>query len=573
MGLTFLDRRRFPILASLLLPVLAVAFFSPFYQTNDDVAMRLLAEGNFVPDGEPLPFLMHVNVVIGAVLTLAYKVAPNVPWYDLLMGAGLTAAAAALLDVWSGTAKRLELVWTALFSIVFLLPAFVAVQFSLVGLGCAAAGIATLVRACTEPLERRGFRLRLGAGAALLLFGALVRFEGAVLMIVQGAIVTLPFLIGAWLIREQRPRMLRTLIAAGICCVLIALSFGLNQYVYSRAAGWEEFHEYNLRRSRINEYIAPERITPEALDQLVKQVGWSGTDFTLFRNWFFTDPNIYSLAKVRTAEKLFFGASSKPAEETRESRMKRGTEQAKSLFAEMSLALFFMAAFVMSRASGRLFLYLLLVVVTVAGLIAGITIVLKAPPERIFWPMLLLAASMLPMASRRWGTERHRIIPMMAVLLAGYVTALSVAAFMKQVAQRRVRAAVARQDAEGLVRTGSRFYVLHGNEFPYEDFWRPLRVEKRPFPFIALGVSARTPPVQNSLRRTGRADLPLSLCTERGLLLVAPAYIPNLLTTFMAEHHGMEVRFAPAFTGQDLETWTCVASAKNTAHHDAGHNQ
>jgi hypothetical protein len=572
MRLNFLNRRNLSLILVALLPIVAVALFSPFYQTNDDVAMRLLAEGNFVPDGEPLPFLMHVNVVIGALLSVAYRLIPALPWYDLLMGAGLTAAAAALLRVWTVAGERMELLWAALFAILFLLPAFVAVQFSLVGLGCAAAGMLLLVRACAEPLEQRAFRLHIAWGAVLLVFGALIRFEGAVLMILEGAILALPFVIGAWRVKERRPLLRRTALAFVATGVVIVAAFGLNQYVYARAAGWEEFHEYNLRRSRISEYITPERITPEAVDRLATQVGWSGTDFTLFRNWFFTDPNLYSLARVRQAESLFYGASDKPTEESRASRMKRGVELAKNLFVEMQLALVFMLAFVLSRISARYFLYALGVVLTIAVLIAAITVVLKAPPDRIYWPMLVLGASTLPIASRRWGRSRHSAIVVAATALALYVILTSFLTLRYQAGQRHMRSIVARQDAQGLVHSGATFFVLHGSAFPYEDYWRPLHVETTPFPFIALGVSARTPPVQDSLRRFGRTDLPLSLCREPGLIIVAPPYIPTLLTTFLAEHHGMQVRFDPTFTGQHLTAWKCTPLPK-TADNDTGNDQ
>jgi hypothetical protein len=575
MRLTFLHRRNFgSLLMALLLPVAAVAVFGPFYQTNDDVAMRLLSEGTFVPQGQPLPFLMHVNVIVGRLLSFAYGLTHALPWYDLLMGAGMTAAAAALLSAWATSGHRLEMVWAFLFAVFFLLPSFVGVQFSLVGLGCAAAGMVMLVRALAEPNSPRDFRLYVLSGTSLLVWGALIRFEGAILMILQGTMVALPFVIAAWRAPEGRPRVRFTVLATFAAGLLIVLSFALNQYVYAKAPGWREFHEYNLRRSRINEYITPERITPEAVQELATQVGWSSTDFTLFRNWFFTDPNLYSLAKVRQAEELFYGASDKPTEESRASRIKRGVELARNFFVEMRLAFLFMLAYVLARgASARLLLFFIGITLMIAVSIAGITLALKAPPDRIFWPMLLLGASILPIASRRWGRPAHPATVAGATLLACYLAGSSVLVLWKQAAERRVATATARQDAEGLKATGATFFVLHGNAFPYEDYWRPLRTESTPFPFVALGVSARTPPVQDSLRRTGRTDLPLSLCTEPGLLIVAPAYIPQLLTTFVAEHHGTAVRFQLAFEGQRLTAWKCITSAEDAANDDASHDQ
>ncbi len=558
----FSSTRPLSIGTALLLPLAAVLVFSPWYQTNDDVAMRLIAEGTFVPDVGPLPFLMHVNIVLGKLLSLAYSIAPALPWYDLLMGASMTFAAAALLRAWMDSGDRAQVLWGVLFALFFLLPAFVAVQFSLVGLGCAAAGIVLLVRACVAPLEPDAYRRHIIEGALLILWGALVRFEGAVLMILEGGLLAIPFAIAAWRDAERRPRLRGAALAGAAACVLIVSTFALNQFVYAHARGWKEFYEYNLRRTHINEYIAPERVTPEVVQELATRVGWTSNDFNLFRNWFFTDPELYSLARVRQAESLFLNASSKPTADSRASRMKRGVELGKSFFVETRLAFVFMLAYFLARgATARLFLYLLGVTITIALLIAGISLALKAPPDRIFWPMLILGASMLPIAARRWGRPAHPALMVLAVLMAAYVSGLVVTNLWKQSVERRAAAQSAMIDANGLRQTGARFFVLHGNTFPYEDYWRPLHVEKAPFPFVALGVSARTPPVQGSLRKNGRTDLPLSLCTEPGLVIVTYPYIGDMLTTFMAEHHQRHVRFVPAFEGKRFTAWKCTDAA------------
>jgi hypothetical protein len=556
-------RRQLTVLgAALLLPLLALALFSPWYQTNDDVAMRLLAEGHFVPGGRPLPFLMHVNIIIGKILSVAYTALPQLPWYDLLMGASLTAAAVALLSAWIGAGRWSETVFALLFALFFLFPSFVSVQFSLAGLGCAAAGVTLLVRACSEPLSRRSFRVHLLAGAGLIAWGALIRFEGAVLMILEGALLALPLVIGAWRHEEERPRLRGVALAGAAACVLVVATFAVNQYVYARSPGWGEFYEYNLRRTRINEYAAPERINAEAVETLPARVGWSGNDFALFRNWFFADPDLYSLDRVRRAEAIFYGASEKPTEESRAARIRRGVELAKVFFVEMRLAFLLMLACVLMRGSGaRLFLYLIGVASTLAGLIAGMSLALKAPPDRIFWPMLLLAASMLLVASRRWQRPAHPAMVLAASVVAICVAGSAFPVLWKENEVRRAASARARRDAAGLRRTGAVLFVLHGHAFPYEDYWRPLQVERVPFPFVALGVSARTPPVQDSLRRTGRTDLPLSLCTQPGLVIVAPAYITGMLKTFMAEHHKFDVRFDPAFEGEYFTAWKCTRAA------------
>jgi len=541
------------------LPLLALTVFSPFYQTNDDVAMRLLAEGKFAPGAGPTSFVMHMNIVIGAMVSGAYRALPMLPWYDLVLGVSLTAASAALAGVWLGSRKPAEISWTIVFALFFLLPTFVSVQFSLVGLGCAAAGIALLVSAGIEPLDRREQRLHLVLGAALFVWGALIRFEGAVLMAIEGSLLVLPLVIGAWRDREAGPRLRRATAAAFAALVLAVLTFALNQAAYRRSPGWREFHEYNFHRSRLSEYITPERYTNTTLGRLAAEVGWSNVDFGLFRNWFFTDPDLFSLSKVRRAETVFYEAPATPTQTSRVERLKREAELWKGALADMRLPLLVMGLFVVARGSRmRLLLYFAGTLLTLALLVAGIIHGLKAPPPRILWPMLLLAATMLTIAARRWPRSIHPVAATAAAIVAAWIIASSLLVLRQENVARRSGAELVRLDVERVTRTGAAFFILHGDAFPYEDYWRPLRMEKTPFPFIGLGVSARTPPVQDSLRRTGRTDLPWSLCTEPGLVLVAGEYGAALLPPFIEQHHGVRVRFEPFFRGRRFTAWRCA---------------
>lgn len=545
------------VCGALLVPLIALLLFAPFYQTNDDVAMRLLAEGNFVPGSGPLPFLMFTNIVIGALLRVLYGLAPSLPWYDLVLGASMTAATAGFLCIWLGSRKWYDLAWSFVFAAFFLLPAFVIVQFSIAGLGCAGAGIALLVRAAAAPLDQRLFRFHLRFGAALVVWGALVRAEGAALMLLHGAVLALPFLAGAFRDAELRPRWKRTLLAGVAAVALAVAAFGANQLVYKRARGWQEFYQYNFLRGRIAEYLSADRVTPENVERLTKEVGWTPNDFRLFRNWFFTDPTLYSFTRVQQAERLLFSAAGAPEEAAPASRPPL-SDTVKRHFTELWPALLVLALFALAwRGRLRLILYFAFAILTLAALIALMTLVAKAPPERILWPMVLFIAAMLSLAAERWGQPAHPAMVAVALLGSALVVWPELRDLHARNVERRAASAQALSDVEALRKSGASFFVLHGNAFPYEDFWRPLRTEEVPFPFVGLGASARTPPVQDFLERTGRTDLPLSLCTEPGTLLIARADLPPLLTQFATEHHHRQVRYAPVFTGQRFTAWKC----------------
>jgi hypothetical protein len=542
---------------ALLVALIALVLFTPFYQTNDDVAMRLLAEGNFVPESGPLPFLMFTNIVVGALLRVLYGLAPSLPWYDLVLGASMAAATAGFLCIWLGSRKWYELAWSIVFAVFFLLPGFVNVQFSIAGLGCAGAGIALLVRAAVAPLDERLFRWHVLFGAILVLLGSMVRAEGAALMLLEGGVLALPFAIGAFRDVTLRPRWKRTLVAGVAAVALAVVAFGANHLAYERARGWQEFYQYNFARARIAEYLTADRITPEHVARLTKQVGWTHNDFLLFRNWFFTDPNLYSFARVQQAERLLFSAAGRP-KEAAPAPLPLLRDSAKQYFTQLRPALLVLALFAIAwRGRLRLILYLSFAILTFAGLIALMTVVAKAPPERILWPMVMFVAAMLPLAAQRWGQAAHPAIITIALLGSAYVAAPTLLDLQRKNVERRAASAEALRDVEALRQTGATFFVLHANAFPYEDFWRPLRTEKAPFPFVGLGVSARTPPVQEFLKRTGRTDLPLSLCTEPHSLLIARTDLPPLLTQFAIDHHDRQVRYTPVFEGKRITAWKC----------------
>lgn len=541
-----------------LLPVAACTIFTPFYQTNDDIAMRLIAEGNFVPGDEPLPYLMFINVILGKVLSLAYKVTTAVPWYDLVLGASLIAASATLIYVWTGAGRLFEVIRSLLLATYFLLPTLVSVQFSLVGLACAAAGIALILRAGVTDLQPRSQRLHLVIGATLFVWGSLIRFEGAVLIAIEALFLAMPLVLGTLRNLDERPRLRGPILALGASILMAGVGFGVNQLAYTTAKGWKSFYEYNLLRSRLGEYITPDRITVEATDKLVRVVGWSQNDFALFRNWFFTDPEIFSLANVRKAERLFYGASSKPTEHWREARMHRALDLGSAFFKETRWAFLLMGIFVLAHGlQPKLVLYFAGIGLTFGILIVGISFAFKVPPQRIFWPMLILAATMLEIAAQRWGRPTHWTVNVGAILASLYVVGMALPPLKHESDARRIAATVAQSDVEGLRRTGATMFVLHADSFPYEDFWTPLHAEKAAFDFVGLGASARTPPVQDFLARTGRTDLPWSLCTDPAMVIITAPYMTPLLTAFVYEHRGVKVQFEEAFHGQRILAWKC----------------
>ena len=532
-----------------MLPLIAVTLFSPFYQTNDDVTMRLLAEGHFVPNGAPVPFLLFINVGIGWMLAIAYTMLPGVPWYDLVLGASLTAAVAALAVVWIGSGRRRELLWTAILAIYLLLPAFVSVQFTLVALTCAAAGIALLMYAAVAPNARR---IHAVFGTALFVWGSLIRFEGAVLMAIEGAVLAFPLLPGILRGSGTRPRRRMLLVAACAAVVLMTTFFAVDRIAYSRDQGWAAFHEFDTLRRRGVDYLVPEQITPSVLARLRAETGWSENDFYLFSGWYFTDPAVFSLANIRKAANLFRKQVWTAA------RVKAAASDAGAFLVRIRWAFLLLGAFVLARgASFRLILYFLGTTLTIVLLVGLVSVTSKTPPPRIYWPMLTLAATMLTIAARRLEQASRLWLSTAAAIFGVLVAGRLLPALRGDSDAHRAAAGHVRRDVADLQRLDARLFIIHGNAFPYEDYWQPLHAPARPFPFIGLGLEDQTPPVQDALRRSANVDVAWSLCSDPRLILIAWDSIPPMLSRYVLEHHNAAVRFEPVYRGKCITAWRC----------------
>jgi hypothetical protein len=134
-----------PIAVTAALILLAYTAFVPF-STNDDVGMRRVAAGRFVPGFGPDGHLVFTSAPTGVALARLYRLSDGVPWYDLILLAGTvlaTVTIGSLLNMGHRGRSPLGLVATAALA----LPMFIVIQFSQVSGMLAAAGVLVLIRA------------------------------------------------------------------------------------------------------------------------------------------------------------------------------------------------------------------------------------------------------------------------------------------------------------------------------------------------------------------------------------------------------------------------------------------
>jgi hypothetical protein len=432
----------------------------------------------------------------------------------------------------------------------FLMPLFATPHFSLAGMTCAAAGAAVLARPLMVPLSGESRRQHLLWGTGLLVWGALIRWEGAALILCQALLSAIAVRLFAMRAREIVP-LWPVVRAAATAAVLMGLALIVHISVYQRTPGWRGFAEFNLIRGRVTEYASNLPPSPETLSALRVRTGWSGNDLELLRTWFFDDASVFSVEKLYTAQALLAGqttARTMPAVSSAAAAVCRLLVANWPAFCVLACVVLAGSRSVKGFAVfachiGIIFILLLVVTAT-----------LKEAPFRVHWPMFVLMAGILPAGD---APSRLRPLGVLALLVAAAVLAMTMTQRWRADEPREALADAVAVDIAALRSTRARFVVVHGDALQWESFWRPFRRAEFGIPLIAIGASVQTPPIQRALRRQGYPDLVQGLCSADQDVLIARPFVLPKLVTFMAEHHHRNVLFEPALTGRTFTAWRC----------------
>jgi len=270
------------IAALLLLAVLA--FCRLGFETNDDVAMLKQAAGLY---GErPSPYLLLINVVLGALLKFLYVQFSHVSWYEILL---LTVHFLALsLLLFALFLRRFS--WRTLlpflaFFLIFELVVLFRMSFTTTAFMGGMSGVVLVVAAFSteKPFPSTAFGI---AGGCLIVLAGMVRLFSLWLALV----LSVPFLLTV----ERRPR-LRIWITIALAT---AASFGLARYSQHlhRQAGWTDYLEQNRYRWMLQD--SPRLAITDETRPYFDEAGWDEHDVALFK-YFLFDDRVYSLEKMK----------------------------------------------------------------------------------------------------------------------------------------------------------------------------------------------------------------------------------------------------------------------------------
>lgn len=260
--------------SSALLFVLFWLFVPVSFEQNDDVVMMMIANGTY--SGEPSANLVFINAALGAFFRALYIIAPDVAWYPGIMLFALCACMSFLL-LHAHASFRAGAYWQApllLVISILLLNFMLQLQFT------TAAGAAVAIGSWTFLSNPdRVFKM---IGAALVIFGFLLRFDAGALVILVSAALYLGYVI----LEKPSKAKVGAFIGVLILCLVSDL---LSQATYR--AQDADYVAFNAFRGHINDNPNVGLI----VDELPH--GVTNNDYQLLIS-FFADPQKMDLGTI-----------------------------------------------------------------------------------------------------------------------------------------------------------------------------------------------------------------------------------------------------------------------------------
>lgn len=259
------------LIAAICLVVLLCLLFRPLWETNDDVAMSMVAHGYGIA-ARGSPNLIFSNVLWGYLVR-------SIPSVDGVLGYSLATlgvlALVGAVALYGLVRAGAGYVVAAALAALLLVRPILFPQFTINAGLLAVGGVI-----CWHLAARDGNKLMLAMGCVLAFCSYLVRGEEFLLVL----LVALPLLPWRFLGTRQAPR-----IAVSVLVLAIALAAFLDHLAY-RGADWGAFEALNSARAPLTDFGVAPRLKQRR--DILQKHGYSTNDIDLVGRWFFVDPNI-----------------------------------------------------------------------------------------------------------------------------------------------------------------------------------------------------------------------------------------------------------------------------------------
>lgn len=282
----FIKRHDIAIMSILLnafIMLIMLLLFEPFFDSNDDPAMRNIVDGS---KGTYDPHLIFINCAIGYLLRWLYMTFPVIPWYTVLQYIVIFVSSTVFTHImW----RRLRPPYCRCAFLVLLVTVsyqnYIMFQFSRTATIATIAGVLMLL---TGFFEKKVSVKWLACGYILALVGSMYRFLQFFVVTALLSGIGLFYLLR--FIKEEKKWKKYLIQNIGIFAVLFVLVFGMyywDQQQY-RTEEWKNYKEFNSLRAELWDYGFPDY---KEHKKEYNALGVDSTTVDLFRSWQSLDPD------------------------------------------------------------------------------------------------------------------------------------------------------------------------------------------------------------------------------------------------------------------------------------------
>jgi hypothetical protein len=511
--------------------ILARLAFVPLYQSNDEVTMRLLAEGIGLTS-RPTPYLLFINIILGKVMVWLHDMIPSISWFPVTLAIIHLAGTATV--VWVAL-RGGSLVQVFVFLTAFDFWFWVKPHFTMTAAAAAIGAAVLWIDQLTRGRPLRGSRL--AWFLALITLSSLVRWQSCGLIMIAAfpaiLLESMPLLKSHgrfyWLSTLFVPLALAALAGGGVK--------ELNDWIYRADPGWAEFEEFNKVRAEFTDFErAPYGWTTVPA---LHAAGLTYNDYKMLRSWAFEDSERFTLPVLRKLVQELPLATSSPWEALRR-RWVEGTFDPAAHLIVGALVV----SLVLAEGSRRRRLTLTLITVIIVSLAVG-RIFHRFPhsvsePLAALVPALGTAGITVPRRSLRAGRLAYILgFALLGVLLVRTWSAtISRSRSAQSMSDRLVEA------MHDLRPSPDELYVDWGGCFPYELLLGSQQIrELAPMRILALGCANQTPINKERLREFHIDNLFQAIFERKNIRVVGYGDTIPQIARYADEHYGKSLRF------------------------------
>jgi hypothetical protein len=538
--------------------------FGWWYDTNDDVFLRFIAEGAFSSDPNLNAFLVFSNLAVGKALQFFYHYFPGVAWYDVVQTAAIFVTCVVSYYSIARTApSRIVVVVSALSLGGLLIGVSVRHQFTIIASCLTGAGVALLLSEFVKPAKSRlEATVISGIAATCLIVGSLIRFDSFLLCV----LVSLPAL-ALTFFRSQEPRSWLWPTVTLSLCVVAAVTFnGVDKRIYHDNVEWTHFAEHNRARTNLTEYLQLDdgRIPKEVMRRM-ESTGFSGNDRDILENFFFSNSKILGPEKLIAADAA-----------TADARKAASTQSRSIAVALLQLLVdwphYFLVFLLVGLTSlswrGLGFSFALFVAAVSSAML--IVILFKAVPFRVSHGMFYTASlvAWISVACQRNASATVQSPRWAAIgtftgqaFLAASLIAAIVFVRGRLNDQRDISlllSGIAINLTEDMQKIPAGRLIVVGSALPYEILYRPFESlnEFGQIEFQRTGWIDQTPFQQRSLASQGIQDLLLDSCKNGNRFMIWGPSL-RIFRRYLREHFSVTAEFVPEGSARTFQLFKC----------------